>query len=381
MHIKVQNKCALNKMSTKKDLETTSEEFHQKIKSGKIPLLLDVRGPQKFAEWNLFNSINVPIMQLLAKKEFPLEFFENEVLVICGKGNDSSLGAEHLKSYGVNATSLLGGINAWNTVFDSIEVVNEGDLNLFQLRRMAKGCLSYILYKNGEAIVIDPAHNITPYLKFVEDRSLTITQVLDTHLHADHVSGARELEKQTGAEYYVNPNDSYNFEHKSITDGLKFSIQNEPVLEAKSTPGHTPGSTSFIMKKLGIITGDVLFIDGIGRPDLAHKTADFAKDLYHTLTTQLLKLPSQMFYAPAHHSKFELEHIDKPLISDIGSFSKDAILEKDEDSFIQYTVEKSGETPQPPSFQTIRRINAGNLVFTTLSVNELEIGPNRCAIG
>jgi glyoxylase-like metal-dependent hydrolase (beta-lactamase superfamily II) len=325
--------------------------------------------------------MNMPIMQLLAKKEFPSEFYEREVLLLCGKGNDSYMGAEHLKSFGINVTSLKGGLNAWNNVFDSVEVVSEGDLKLFQLRRMAKGCLSYILHKNGEAIVIDPAHNIDPYLKFAEEKSLSITHVLDTHLHADHVSGARDLERKTGAEYYVNPEDSYDFEHKSVTNGLEFSIQNELVLKAKSTPGHTPGSTSFIMKKLGIMTGDILFIDGIGRPDLADKTAEFAKDLYHTLNAELAKLPSNMFYAPAHHGKFELEHIKNPLISDIGTFSNDEILLKDEESFIQYTIEKSEETKQPPSFQTIRRINAGNLLFTTLKVNELETGPNRCALG
>jgi glyoxylase-like metal-dependent hydrolase (beta-lactamase superfamily II) len=368
-------------MTNKKDLEITSDEFHQKIKSGKIPLLLDVRGSQKFADWNIFNSKNIPIMQLLAKKEFPSEFYENELLIICGKGKDSFKGAEHLKNYGINAKSLQGGLNAWNEAFDSIEVISEGDLKLFQLRRMAKGCLSYILYNNGEAIVIDPAHNINPYLKFAEDKTLSITHILDTHLHADHVSGARELEKETGAEYYVNPNDPYEFEHEPITHGLKFSIKNEIVLEAKSTPGHTPGSTSFIMKNLGVMTGDILFIDGIGRPDLADKTAEFAKDLYHTLTSQLSKLPSNMFYAPAHHGKFQLEHLEDPLISDIETFGKDEILRKNEEEFIKFAIRKSQETKQPPSFQTIRQINSGNVTLTPLKINELEIGPNRCAIG
>ncbi|MHA2055275.1 MAG: MBL fold metallo-hydrolase, partial [Candidatus Hodarchaeales archaeon] len=176
-------------------------------------------------------------------------------------------------------------------------------------------------------------------------------------------------------------NDPYEFEHEPITHGLKFSIKNEIVLEAKSTPGHTPGSTSFIMKNLGVMTGDILFIDGIGRPDLADKTAEFAKDLYNTLTSQLSKLPSNMFYAPAHHGKFQLEHLEDPLISDIETFSKDEILRKNEEEFIKFAIRKSQETKQPPSFQTIRQINSGNVTLTPLKINELEIGPNRCAIG
>ena len=228
--------------------------------------------------------------------------------------------------------------------------------------------------------MIDPAQNISPYLRLAEERDLSITKIIDSHLHADHISGARDLVKETGAKLYLNPQDPYEFEFNTIEEGLKFTLNDKQLLRAISTPGHTPGSTSFVMKNLGILTGDMLFVDGIGRPDLLNQTAVFAKDLYKSLTKKVATLPDGMFYAPAHHGKFELDHFGKPIASDIGSFKKDHLLKKDEESFINYAVERSKLTKEPSSYETIREVNMGSLVLSQLQINELEVGPNRCAI-
>ena len=368
-------------MKRNSDLEISPEHFHKKVQSDDVPLIVDVRNSRVFADWNIFNSINFPIMQLLATKEFPEEFKGKEIVLICGKGNDSYVGAERLSSFGFNAKSLVGGMTAWNNVFDTIEVASDTDLKLIQLRRVAKGCLSYFLYSNGEAIVIDPAHNISPYLKMAEEKDITITRIIDTHLHADHISGARDLVHKTGAEYFVSPNDPYEFEFNHLKENETFSIGNKVLLRAMSTPGHTPGSTSLQMKDLGVLTGDILFIDGIGRPDLANKSAEFAKDLYASLHTRLATLPENMFYAPAHHGKFTLDHFKSPLISNIQTFKANSILEKDEKAFIEYAVHTSQQTKQPSSHQTIRQVNSGTLILSPIQVGELEVGPNRCAIG
>ncbi len=368
-------------MKRNSDLEITPEEFHNQIRSGNVPLIIDVRNSQAFTDWNIFNSINFPVMQLLGAKSYPKEFNDKEIVLICGKGNDSYFAAEKLSSQGFKAKSLVGGMTAWNHVFDTIEVTKDTDLKLIQLRRVAKGCLSYFLYSNGEAIVIDPAHDVSPYIQMAEEKGVAISTIIDTHLHADHISGARELSRRTGAEYFVNPKDPYDFEFNPINEDTSFTIENSVLLQAMSTPGHTPGSTSFRMKDLGILTGDILFIDGIGRPDLADKSAEFAKDLYSSLNSRLATLPENMFYAPAHHGKFSLEHFNNPLISNIQTFKENTILEKDEKAFIEYAVQTSQQTKQPSSHQTIREVNSGKLVLSPLQIGQLEVGPNRCAIG
>jgi len=362
------------------DSEITPEAFHIKLQSGKVPLLLDVRNNQVFSDWNIFASRNLPIMQLLETTDFPDDFHNREVVVICTRGQDSLVGARYLQNLGINARSLKGGLLEWNNVFDTTELVNESDRKLLQIRRVAKGCLSYFLYSNGEAIVIDPAQNISPYIRIAEEKDLSITQVIDSHLHADHVSGARALASETGAEVYLNPQDPYIFEFNTIEEDFKFELNGKELLRALSTPGHTPGSTSFVMKNLGILTGDTLFVDGIGRPDLFHQTASFAKDLYISLTMKVAILPDNMFYAPAHHGKFELTHFKKPISSNIASFKEDTLLKKDEESFVNYAVERSQQTKEPPSFRTIRDVNMGSLILSNTEINELEIGPNRCAI-
>ncbi|MHA2165388.1 MAG: MBL fold metallo-hydrolase [Candidatus Hodarchaeales archaeon] len=363
-----------------KDTEITPEEFHIQLQSGDVPLIIDVRNNQIFSDWNIFNSRNFPIMQLLALNEVPEEYSNQEIVLICGKGNDSLMGARHLQNLGANARSLKGGLTEWNTVFDTTEMINESDLKLVQIRRIARGCLSYLLYSNGEAIVVDPAQHISPYIRFAEEKDLLIIQIIDSHLHADHISGARALAKETGAEVYLNPQDPYEFEFKTIEEDFKFKINNKQLLRVITTPGHTPGSTSFVMKNLGILTGDMLFVDGIGRPDLLNQTASFAKDLYSSLTKKVATLPDSMFYAPAHHGKFELEHFGKPIASDIASFRKDSLIQKDEESFINYAVERSELTKEPASYRTIREVNMGSLVLSQPKINELEVGPNRCAI-
>ncbi|MHA1976618.1 MAG: MBL fold metallo-hydrolase [Candidatus Hodarchaeales archaeon] len=368
-------------MKKNSDLEISPERFHKQIQSGDVPLIVDVRNSKAFSDWNIFNSVNFPIMQLTSTKDFPEEFKDREIVLICGKGKDSYVGAERLSSYGFNVKSLIGGMTAWNHVFDTTEVTSDTDLKLIQLRRVAKGCLSYFLYSNGEAIVIDPAHNTSPYLKMAEEKDITITRIIDTHLHADHISGARDLAQKTGAEYFVSPNDPYNFEFNHIMEDDTFSIGNKILLRAMSTPGHTPGSTSLRMKDLGILTGDILFLDGIGRPDLANKSAEFAKDLYASLNSRLATLPENMFYAPAHHGKFSIDHFNSPLISTIQTFKENSLLQKDEKAFIEYAVQASQQTKQPSSHQTIRQVNSGKLILSPIQVGELEIGPNRCAIG
>jgi glyoxylase-like metal-dependent hydrolase (beta-lactamase superfamily II)/rhodanese-related sulfurtransferase len=371
----------LSNMTRVKDIELPSESFHKQIQAGWDPLIIDVRNSQTYADWHIFNSVNFPIMQLLARKDFYESKYQNrELVLVCTRGKDSLAGAEYLQSKGLSAKSLKGGLLAWNNVFDTVPIVNDSELNLIQFRRVSKGCLSYLLYSGNEAIVFDPAHNISPYLEFAEEKDLSILKVIDTHLHADHVSGARELANKTGAELFLNPNDPFDFEYKSVLENDSFTLKNQKSVRIIPTPGHTPGSTSFVMKDIGVLTGDLLFVDGIGRPDLLEKTAEFAKDLYHSLTTRIAALPNDMFYAPSHHGKFEIDHFNKPIISNIDAFKEDKIIETDEETFIKYSVEKSSQTKQPGSYETIRLINIGKQMLTPLQINEMEIGPNRCAI-
>jgi hydroxyacylglutathione hydrolase len=173
------------------------------------------------------------------------------------------------------------------------------------------GCLahaSYLLASDGEAVVVDPQRDVELYLKAAAEQGATIRHIFETHLHADFISGHRELAARTGAKIYMGAQSGATFEHVPVSDGfeLKFGKASIGVLE---TPGHTPESICLVVTDAekssapwGVLTGDTLFIGDVGRPDLStrHTPAQLAGLLYDSLHTKLMSLPDSVLVYPAH---------------------------------------------------------------------------------
>jgi hydroxyacylglutathione hydrolase len=173
------------------------------------------------------------------------------------------------------------------------------------------GCLahaSYLLASEGEAVVVDPQRDVELYLKAAAEQGATIRHIFETHLHADFVSGHRELAARTGAKIYMGAQSGATFEHVPVSDGfgLKFGKASIRVLE---TPGHTPESICLVVTDpekssapWAVLTGDTLFIGDVGRPDLSprHTPAQLAGLLYDSLHTKLMTLPDSVLVYPAH---------------------------------------------------------------------------------
>jgi hydroxyacylglutathione hydrolase len=173
------------------------------------------------------------------------------------------------------------------------------------------GCLahaSYLLASEGEAVVIDPQRDVELYLKAAAEQGATIRHIFETHLHADFVSGHRELAARTGAKIYMGAQSGATFEHVPVSDGfeLRFGKASISVLE---TPGHTPESICLVVTDTeksrapwAVLTGDTLFIGDVGRPDLSprHTPAQLAGLLYDSLHTKLMTLADSVLVYPAH---------------------------------------------------------------------------------
>jgi hydroxyacylglutathione hydrolase len=173
------------------------------------------------------------------------------------------------------------------------------------------GCLahaSYLLASEGEAVVVDPQRDVELYLKAAAEHGATVRHIFETHLHADFVSGHRELAARTGAKIYMGAQSGAKFEHVPVSDGfeLKFGKVSIRVLE---TPGHTPESICLVVTDAekssapwAVLTGDSLFIGDVGRPDLSprHTPAQLAGLLYDSLHTKLMSLPDSVLVYPAH---------------------------------------------------------------------------------
>lgn len=173
------------------------------------------------------------------------------------------------------------------------------------------GCLahaSYLLASEGEAVVVDPQRDVELYLNAAADHGVTIRHIFETHLHADFVSGHKELAARTGAKIYMGAQAGATFAHVPVRDGfeLKFGRASIGVLE---TPGHTPESICLVVTDdessrapWAVLTGDTLFIGDVGRPDLSpcHTPAQLAGMLYDSLHNKLLKLADNVLVYPAH---------------------------------------------------------------------------------
>ena len=173
------------------------------------------------------------------------------------------------------------------------------------------GCLahaSYMFASEGEAVVVDPQRDVEIYLAAAEANHLSIRHIFETHLHADFVSGHRELAARTGAKIYIGARADATFPHVAVTDGLQVNV-GKVSIAALETPGHTLESICLVITDLekspepwAVLTGDTLFIGDVGRPDLSKlfSPAQLAGMLYDNLHQRLLKLPDQVLVHPAH---------------------------------------------------------------------------------
>lgn len=179
-----------------------------------------------------------------------------------------------------------------------------------QIQVQGLGCLSYVLGcpQAGVMVVVDPKRDIKDYLDISRDEGMRLTHIIDTHVHADHVSGAHELAAATGAPICMGADSPASFAFTPLAEGRVIEAGNAR-LEVLSTPGHTPHAISLLVSDLArsaepwlILTGDLLFVGDIGRPDLAGEEAltDQVKNLYHSLFAKLGKLPDHLEVYPAH---------------------------------------------------------------------------------
>lgn len=368
----------------------TAKELAQKVISKENLFILDVRNENAFEDWKVdgvnFEYLNIPYFDLLDGVEDVLTQLpsDKELLVVCAKEGSSVMVAEMLVEEGVSASYLSGGMKAWSEYLEPVKIADlKKGGELYQFVRLGKGCLSYMVLSGTEAVVIDSARMIDPYLKLAEDNGATITNVLDTHLHADHISGGREIASKTGATYWLPPKDIEEaiFEFNPLEEGTSIKVGESRInVNALYTPGHTIGSTSFIIDEAYLLSGDILFVDSIGRPDLAGKAEDWVGDLRSSLYNTYKKLPKELTVLPAHFMIVDELNDDGSVAEKLGVlFKNNHGLNIEGEEEFRSTVTKN-LPPQPNAYQNIRQTNMGKLDPDKDEQREMEIGPNRCAV-
>ena len=266
-------------------------------------------------------------------------------------------------------------MSAWNSVYDFVKL-SDAQFSLYQVKRIGKGCLSYFINVNGSGIVVDPSSHTDEYLNIAKNLSCTIKGIIDTHQHADHVSGARLLRAATGAQLFINPADGYNFSgFTELKDKWKMNV-NGLNIEVLHTPGHTMGSTSLLVGNF-LITGDILFIDGVARPDLKDKAEEYAAQLYDTYQNKILNLSESIIVIPAHSRNASV--IGESVSSTLHHIKKNnRVLELSKAEFIKYVI--SNIPPKPHNYEDVIAANKGETEWTSDEIAELEFGANKCVL-
>src|SRR5665647_805116 len=274
------------------------------LETGKEISILDIRPIEQRTEWFIPGSIYFNAYdKLKANNPDALKGLHLDktvpVVTICAGGKTSMIAARLLQRQGFEAYSLEGGMNGWSLSWNTARI-SFPNFEIIQFRRTGKGCLSYIIASNNEAIVVDASLSIEAYQEVLQKEKLTLKHVIETHIHADHLSRSKQLAESSNATLHLPFPNKVNFHFEPITDTTVFQIGNISI-KAIQTPGHTLESTSYLIDDKVLLTGDTLFINGVGRPDLKANNDEAiqkSKLLYQSLQ-KLLALDENIIVLPA----------------------------------------------------------------------------------
>ena len=354
------------------------------LEEGRPVTILDVRPTAERAEWAIPGSIHVDAYDALrahnpaalADVDVPSDI---PVVTVCAAGKTSQIAASQLQARGLQALSLDGGMKAWSLAWNTAEVlVPANDVRVIQVRRTGKGCLSYLIGAKDEAMVIDASLNPQVYLDLASQYGWQITSVLDTHIHADHLSRSHQLAQRSGALLFLPDQQRVLFPFTAMRDGDTLATP-DLMLTALRTPGHTPESTCYLLNNAVLFTGDTLFPTSIGRPDLHadEQEARARSSLHYHSLHKLLALPSETLVLPGHASQ-PVPFDGKLVGARLAEIDEQVgILHATQTVFVETLLKRL--PPTPPNYERIVRLNEAGKVPDG-DVTELEAGANRCAI-
>lgn len=252
-----------------------------------------------------------------------------------------------------------------------------------QFRRRGKGCLSYVVEFDGEALIVDPSADIERYAGYCAEHELAVVGVLDTHLHADHLSGARALARSLDIPHYLSGEEGYAYQSPyGLEGGLQLRLGTGSTRVAVSVlgaAGHTRGSTMVLLDGEALLSGDALFVDGVGRPDLADHAADDAALLHATLQRVLNSVPEKCCVLPAHCAAGKLQQGPGLVGAPLGEVTATVeALSLGREDFIELALASVND--RPGNYQRIVELNRQGLLEFEPELRALEAGPNRCAL-
>lgn len=302
-------------------------------------VLLDVRNEKDFKNFyveapSIFPYINIPYFEFIedlggSLAKVPVN---QKIRIVCSKEGSARYVAEQISKQGFNDVGYLqGGIVSWGNVLIPRKISGTSTgYELYQCIRPGKGSCSYIAIAGSEAMIFDPSRNVEFYKDFAAAKKCKITRIFETHRQADYISGSIKLSAETGATIFANAIDfdGAHFDYKGIDDMALYNFSSGTTVQAVHTPGHTMGSTSYLLGETYLLTGDTIFISTAGRPDLGGKSEKWSRFLYLTLTLKLRDFSDDVMVCPGHYSNWQEVNENRLFINTLGSLRKNNIAFK-----------------------------------------------------
>jgi glyoxylase-like metal-dependent hydrolase (beta-lactamase superfamily II) len=354
-------------------------------------LLLDVRVNEEFDRFKvegpfLSEMCNVPYVEFVEHEEESVAKVPRaeKIRIVCAKEGSAKYVGEILLNHGFKDVGYLeGGIKNWGNMLAPKLVAAENSYRLFQFIRPGKASCSYGLISGDEMVLFDPTRNIDFYKEFADKHGVKISKTFETHLQADYISGSKQIAVESGAVILGHENDFKGaaFAYEKIADDAVYPFsKGGPEIRALHMPGHTPGSTSYLIDNKYLVSGDTVFILSIGRPDLGGKAEEWSKLLYNSLQSKIANLDDDIVILPGHYMDWGEANPSQIFSDTLGSIkarNADIYGIASEDAFIKF-IEDNMRT-QPEVYADIRKVNAGLLEVDAEQQEVMDLGKNECA--
>ncbi|MEN8257835.1 MAG: MBL fold metallo-hydrolase [Thermodesulfobacteriota bacterium] len=376
-------------MSPSEPYRYSAEDLFEQLTGKPDFVMLDVRNEKEFHNFAVEGPaflpyINIPYYDFIEDIEGSIAKIPagQKIRVVCAKENSAKFVSDQLLANGFSDVGYLqDGIVSWGNMLTPRKLSpDDAPYELYQVIRPGKASCSYLLIAGDEAAVFDPSANIQFYQDFAKDKGAKIIKTFETHRQADYIAGSLLLEKEIGAEVMVMAPDfiGADFPYTPLTDGQILSLSSGPEIKIVHTPGHTLGSTSYLIDGNYLLTGDTIFIQSAGRPDLGGKSEEWSRILYLTLMVTLRDIDDNVLILPGHFTSWDEATDDFIFAAPLGQLKRDNIAfhmvhEGKFSDFIQENLR-----PQPAVYADIRRINAGWLTVDLAEQNTMDLGKNEC---
>ena len=354
-------------------------------------IVLDVRNEEDFGRFSVegpfpFDMVNVPYFDFMEEEDASVAKVSHDkpVKVVCAKEGSAQYVGEILMNHGFKDVAFLtGGIKTWGNMLTPKRINPESDdYALYQFIRPAKASCNYGLLYKGEMVNFDPSRNYDFYHSFADSQNVKIVRTFETHLQADYISGSKKIADVTGAEIMANVDDfkDASFQYSGVKDGESYSVGGDgPEIKVLHSPGHTPGSTSYIIDDKYFITGDTVFILSVGRPDLGGKAEEWSVMLFDTLTNKVQNLDKKLKVLPGHFMDWNeandsflfVENLGEVIHHNAGIFKIST-----PEIFTQYIIDNMRKSPE--IYGEIRKVNVGWLDVDMNEADIMDLGKNEC---